>query len=304
MSMLRNNFSAVLIAASACLTVSPLSAQPKTGLAMMKVETGARASGLAGAYVSIGGDPLSAAYNPAGVQGISRFSVALSHNEYWSNIRLESGYFATPLKGRFTLHGSIRYAALGNIEVRQTPTSEPDALADAHDISFKAGLGYRVSSKLYAGFGAGWFIEKISSFRGSAFNLDLGLIATPRPNLNIGASITNIGSDFSLQQQNAYGSRMIALPITYRLGASYSRNHLLGAADLVVLDDQAHLHLGMEKQIRRYFAVRAGYMFNYDTKGLTTGVSFTRRNLTIDYAFVPYSSSIDDSHQFTFTFGL
>lgn len=270
----------------------------------MKVETGARAAGMAGAYVSIDGDPTSAAYNPAGVSGITRFSVALSHNEYWSNIRLESGYFASPLKGRFTIHGSIRYASLGEIEVRQTPTSEPDALADAHDVSFKAGLGYRFSDKLYAGFGAGWFIEKISSFRGSAFNLDLGVLATPRPELNIGASVTNIGSDFSLQQQTAFGSRMIALPITYRVGASYSYRRFLGAADLVVLDDVAHLHFGAEKQIQKYFAVRAGYMFNYDTKGLSAGVSFTRRNLTIDYAFVPYSSGIDDSHQFTFTFGL
>lgn len=271
---------------------------------MMKVETGARAAGMGGAYVSIDGDPVSAAYNPAGIRGITRFSTALSHNEYWSNIRLESGCFATPLKGRLALHGSIRYAVLGNIEVRQTPTSEPDAFADAHDISFKAGFGYRISDKLYAGVGAGWFIEKISSFRGSAFNVDLGLLATPRPNLNVGASVTNIGSDFSLQQQNEPGSRMIALPVTYRVGASYSYRHILGAADLVVLDDVAHLHLGAEKQIQKYFAVRAGYMFNYDTKGLSAGASFTRRNLTIHYAFVPYSSGIDDSHQFTFTFGL
>ena len=287
-----------------CTTLSAVSASANTGLAMMKVETGARASGMGGAYVSISGEPFSSAYNPAGIRGISRFTVALGHNEYWSNIRIESGYFAVPLKGRFSLHGGIRYAALGNLEIRQTPTSEPDAFADAHDVSFKTGLGYRISDKLYAGFGIGWFLEKISSFRGSSFNVDFGVLATPRPNLNVGASVSNIGSDFTVQQQNAAGSRKIALPTTYRVGASYSRNRFLGAADLVILDAKAHLHLGMEKQIRKYFAVRAGYMFNYDTKGMSAGASFARRNLTIDYAFVPYSSGLDDSHQFTFTFAL
>jgi len=295
---------AALIILGVCTFLPVVSAPTKTGLAMMKVETGARASGMGGAYVSVSGDPFSSAYNPAGIRGISRFTVGLGHNEYWSNIRIESGYFASPLKGRFAIHGGIRFAGLGNLEIRQTPTSEPDAFADAHDISFKTGLGYRISDKLYAGFGVGWFFEKISSFRGSSFNVDFGALATPKPNLNVGVAVSNVGSGFILQQQNAAGSREISLPTTYRVGASYYRNRFLGAADVVVLDEKAHLHLGMEKQIRKYFAVRAGYMFNYDTKGMSAGASFTRRNLTIDYAFVPYRSGIDDSHQFTFTFAL
>src|SRR5512138_2395373 len=104
MSHLRTISTVALAFALVCLISAFTLAQPKTGLAMMKVETGARAAGMGGAYVSIDGDPVSAAYNPAGVRGITRFSTALSHNEYWSNIRLESGYFATPLKGRLALH--------------------------------------------------------------------------------------------------------------------------------------------------------------------------------------------------------
>ena len=36
------------------------------GLSLMKVEPAARPSGMAGAFVAIGGDPNSSAYNPAG----------------------------------------------------------------------------------------------------------------------------------------------------------------------------------------------------------------------------------------------
>ena len=36
------------------------------GLALMKVEAGARPAGMGGAFVAVTGDPMSAAYNPAG----------------------------------------------------------------------------------------------------------------------------------------------------------------------------------------------------------------------------------------------
>lgn len=274
------------------------------GLAMMKVEAGARASGMAGAFASIPADPYSAVYNPAGAVDLTNFTVSFGHNEYWDNIRIETGYFASPLRGRMYIHGGIRFAGLGNIEVRQTPTSEPEAYADAHDISFKAGLAYRFSEKVAAGFGLGWLGEKIEAYRGGAISADLGVLGRPRPNLKVGASVTNIGSSFTLSKPGVTDSRKISLPTTYRVGTSYQYQKYLGAADLVVLDDQIHLHLGAEGHIQQYFFVRAGYMFNYDTKNFTAGATFVHRNVKIDYAFVPYSNDLGNSHLFNITFEL
>ena len=100
------------------------------------------------------------------------------------------------------------------------------------------------------------------------------------------------------------GSRDISLPVTYRLGASYRYDRYLGVADLVVVDDKLRLHTGLEASLQKLFRFRAGYMFNYDSKNLTAGASFTKRNLTVDYAFVPYSNDLGSTHLFNLTFSL
>lgn len=275
-----------------------------TGLAMLKSDHGARQAGMGAAFVSIAADPNGAVYNPAGATGVAKFTASFGHTAYWENIRLESGYFAANMSSRTYLHGGIRFAAVDELESRHAPTLEPDDLFDAHDISFKAGLAYKISERFAAGFAVGWFVEKIEAWRGSAFNADVGVLASPIDDLNIGASVANLGSDFNLEKNGIVGSRDIPLPTTYRVGGSYRYMSYLGALDMVILDDKLHLHVGAEAQPHELFVLRAGYMFNYDTKNFTAGASFTKRNMTVDYAFVPFSKSLGTSHMFSLTFSL
>ncbi|MCK4572725.1 MAG: PorV/PorQ family protein [candidate division Zixibacteria bacterium] len=274
------------------------------GLAMMSVEHGARPSGMGAAFVSVTGDPNATQYNPANAAGITKFTASFGHISYWENIRLESGYFAAPLSGRTFLHGGIRFAAVDELEQRLAPTLEPDELFDAHDISFKSGLTYMISDRIAAGLAMGWYIEKIEAWRGSAFNIDLGLNAKASENVNVGLAMTSIGSDFSLSKSGNEGSRDISLPTKYAAGASWRYQRYLGAFDLVYTDDELHAHLGAEAGVHEMFQVRAGYMANYDSKDFTAGASFTRRNLTVDYAFVPYKNDLGTSHLFSLTFTL
>ena len=65
-----------------------------------------------------------------------------------------------------------------------------------------------------------------------------------------------------------------------------------------------HLHLGAEASVHEMFTVRAGYMANYDSKNISAGVSFNKRNIGVDYAFVPYTNDLGTSHLFNFTFSL
>ncbi len=274
------------------------------GLSMLKNDHSARAAGMAGAFVSISGDPNATVYNPAGATGVDKFTASFGHTFFWERIRMESGYFAANMAPRIYIHGGIRFAAVDELEGRLSPTTEPYGLFDVHDVSFKGGLAYQISERVAAGFSAGWFIEKIEAWRGSAFNVDVGLLASPTDDVNIGASVTNIGSDFYLEKRGLRGSRDISLPTTYRLGGSYRYSSYLGALDLVIADDKFHLHLGAESRPHELLALRAGYMFNYDTKNFTAGASFTKRNMTVGYAFVPFSGNLGSSHMFNFTFSL
>ena len=281
------------------LTVA--TALSQDGLALMKVETGARPAGMGGAFVSIAADPHSAVYNPAGAVNASKFTAAFGCNSYWTNIRIETGCFVADIANRTWLHGGIRYAVVSDLESRVGPSSEPDALFDAHDVSFKGGLSYKIGSNLAAGFAVGWFIEKIDVYRGSALNIDLGLLYEIKPDLNLGLSVLNVGSGLSLAEASKPAGEEISLPVTYRFGSSYKYDRYLGTADLVVQDGILHVHAGAEVWLHDYVALRSGYMVNYDSKNYTAGASFVHRNFTIGYAFVLYTNSLGTSHLFNLT---
>jgi len=271
------------------------------GLALMKVESAARPSGMGGAFVSIIGDPNSTAYNPAGAVSVQQFVASFGHNTYWSNINIETAYFAAPLTGRFFIHGGLKYASIDNIESRLAPTLEPDALFESRDISFKGGLAWRFSDRLSAGIGVGWFMEKIGEWSGSTVTADIGVALVASSAISLGASATSLGSDFALKLDGNPDSDKISLPTIYRVGGSYRYNEYLGAADIVIVDDKAHLHVGAEADVRNNFSIRSGYMLGYDSKNFTAGASFARRNFTFDYAFVPYSNDLGTSHLFNLT---
>ncbi|MBU0983133.1 MAG: hypothetical protein KKA42_04635, partial [candidate division Zixibacteria bacterium] len=57
------------------------------GLALMKVEAGARPAGMAGAFASISGDPNASAYNPGAAVNTNVFIASLGYNTHWENVR-------------------------------------------------------------------------------------------------------------------------------------------------------------------------------------------------------------------------
>lgn len=276
------------------------------GLFMLKNDHGARASGMGAAAVAIGADPNGIAYNPAAAVGLDKFTSSFGHTVFWENIRLESGFFGTGLSPNLYLHGGIRLGANNDIEKRgDVPTADPDAIFDAHDISIKSGLAYRISPKYSIGAAMGWFFQEIDGYRGSAFNVDLGAQAAINEKIHLGASVTNLGSSFTITKAGQPGSNDIPLPTAWRIGGTYLyRNFYLGAVDLVYSDDDLHLHLGAEAQLHEMLDLRAGYMAGYDTKNFTAGSTFRYRNIVVDYAFVPFSSNLGTSHLFNITFSL
>lgn len=276
------------------------------GLTMFKNDHIARAAGMASAVVSFGADPNGLPYNPAAAARLEQFTASFGHTEHWENIRFESGHFGTSLFPKWWLHGGIRYAADRELEKRDLiPTEEPIGTFAVHDLSAKIGLAYTFDEKLSAGFALGWWFEEIEGWRGSAFNVDLGVLYQYDEKLGFGASVTGIGSDLVLSKSGFGDSEDISLPSTYRIGAHYqAHKYVLAAVDLVDADDDIHLHMGVESPVHEYFTVRAGYLTGYDSKDFSAGAAFTMRNITVDYAFVPFSNDLGTSHLFNITFSL
>jgi hypothetical protein len=297
---------ATIIVLAVVLIAGPGAANASdAGLALLKNEHAARPGAMGAAVSAIGADPAVAVYNPAAAVGLDKFTAAFGHTIFWENIRFESGAFGTRLWTDVYLHGNIRLASVDDLELRdEIPSAEPLGTFSSNDIAGKFGLAYRINDMFSAGFGVGWVFEKIESWRGSAFNIDLGLQAQARPNLRFGASVTGLGGDLVLIKDGSVSSDDIPLPTTWRVGATYQWRMILGAADVVIVDDESHLHLGAEGALHEYLALRAGYMTGYDSKDFTAGAAFTIRDVTVDYAFLPFSNDLGTSHLFTLTFSL
>ncbi len=291
----------LLLLLSLCLVEQAAS---QDGLALLKTGHGARESGLGEAVVSIADNVNGANYNPAVITSVKQFTASFGHTQYWENINLESAFFASPLSSKINLHGGIRFAAVDDIEKRDNPTADPDALFEFHDVSLKTGFTYLKNEKLSFGFAFGWFFEKNEIWSGSAFNVDLGMHYQTSENIQLGAAVTNLGSSFQLTADGRENSNEISLPTKYSVGANYYYGKYLGAIDFAIVDDEFKLHLGTEADVHELLKVRAGYMFNYDTKDFSAGATFIKRNIKIDYAFVPYSNDLGTTHLFNFTFSI
>lgn len=301
MTIYRLNLTALFVTAFSFLF--SVSIRGNDGVALLKVDHGARSAGMGSTQIPHSGDPNGVVHNPALGLGFEKFTASFGHTEFWENIRLESGFFCADLDSNWSIHGGIRYATVNDLEARTTPTSTA-TLFDSHDLSFKGGIAYRLDEKINLGIAAGWIIEKIGAYRGSAFNFDVGTVVHLNPNADINAAATNIGPSFKLELTGMPGSDDVSLPTTYRLGGTYRYQRYLASAEFVYLDETAHAHLGAEAKMNEIFSLRSGYMINYDTKNFTAGASFSRRNITVDYAFVPFTQSLGTSHLFNLTFSL
>lgn len=286
----------LIISIALCLiSVPPIFGQ--TGLDLLMVEAGARPSGMGGAFTAVVQDPYSAGYNPAAAFGIGSLAASIGHNTYWENIRIETGYLSFQKKS-ITFSTGVQFAVDGNLQGRGlTPTSDYTAF-DAHDISFKTGVSFEVDKDVVFGFMLGWMFEKIENFHGSAFNADIGLLTRPLTDLNVGFAVLNLGQKMKIREEE------YKLPTAFRAGVSYRFARFLPAADIVIQDDDFHLHLGGEYKVSSSLFLRTGYRFGYDTKDFSAGAGFARRNLRIDYAFLPYKDNLWDSHLINLTFQL
>ncbi|MFH2036122.1 MAG: PorV/PorQ family protein [Candidatus Zixiibacteriota bacterium] len=277
------------------LGFAPANAENYRGMKMLTIETGARAAGMGGAFTAVSGDPLAAAYNPAATWGIEKVTGTIGYNTHWENSSLQAGYISFKKKGVVVTSG-IQYASITNLEGRDNTPSEDYVEFAYHDVALKIGAAFELDSNYYLGFSVGFLNEKIDIHSGSAFNFDLGLLIEATPNLNVGLSVINFGSTIKVYEE-AYD-----IPTTYRAGLSYKYNNLLGAVGVSYLESEMHFNLGAEYNFYNDFYARAGYRGGYDTIDFSAGVGFVKRNLRIDYAFLPYGGGLDDSHLINLTF--
>lgn len=167
----------------------------------LKINPGARALGMGGAFAAVSDDIYAGFYNPAGVALIEGGGeVTFNHAEWLADVSYDYASGSLNLGGMGTIF--VTLTSLGTPEdiVRTFEFPEGDGRYwDATSLSIGLGYAKRLTDRFSIGFHAKYIQETIWNSTASGFALDVGTYyVTPFNDMVIGASVSNFGSKMQL----------------------------------------------------------------------------------------------------------
>ncbi len=256
-------------------------ARVDTGADFLKFITGARVTGLAGAYVGLADDVSSLHYNPAGLCNIEKNELLLMESEaimecgyeyfgYARRIGEDTGigfailYFHAPRMDRLDDYGGV----VGEVEY--------------YDLMANLSIGTRIRDKLSFGCTMKEIIRTISPDKGYTGAIDVGFLYTHKDNMKLGLSVQNIGPDI-------WGDQ---IPRLAQIGTSYKIESLIISSAIshqLLPNSSFEYRVGGEYWYWKGLCLRAGYYaIEGDLKGATLGAGLRLKNwLQLDFAQFP-----------------
>lgn len=274
-----------------------------TGLTFLKLGVGARAIGMGEAYSAVSDDASGIFYNPAGLSFARSNEVTLMHKNWAFGTTTE--FVGSTLRlNELTLGFGINSTNVDGIEIREQPGPSQGTFG-LHDLAISSSGSLRLDSSLSIGATAKFLYEKIYVDESSGAAFDLGLRYQYVPALSFALAVSNVGFMSKLVNDAT------KLPSGMRGGASLSETlgddlacTLAGDALKVFDDEGLRLHFGGEIVYDALLALRLGYQFGYEAKGISAGVGVRYGLLRFDYAYVPFSSQLGNTHTLALTLNL
>lgn len=283
----------------------------------------ARATGLAGAFVSIEDDPAAIFFNPATLYSVK--SKNFSTTFFKHILDINSGQLVYKLQDKQDwasdgiIAASIAFNSYGSFDYADEFGYRNGSTFGANDITFGVNYSNELDSNLYYGISAKMLylsIEKANTF---ALALDAGLFyQIPNKNTNIGVSILHVGSQIT----NLNGEKE-ALPLDIRVGVNhrlrglplllnFSFHHLADETENF-FDKFTNFAIGGEIYFGKYIQLRLGYdnqirrltspSTDKRLSGFTAGIGIQTDDLNFSYGIAQMGNSAI-LHRFTLDFEL
>lgn len=297
----------IIVAASAAAGVAE-NGFVDSGAKFLTVGGGARALAMAETFAAETGDPFGLFYNPAAIAGTLPARLGLAHNEHFQNAHGEYIAVTVP-SGKWGAGFGLQYMAVNDIPQRIGPSTEPLAYFDAADFMLQASISYQLASRARVGLSGKGVFEKIGSEVANGVAFDLGGIYDVSEHVQLGTAFNHLGPEMS------FSDGSYKLPSLFRLGGACHFPKWTARGELVSQNNEAaNFHVGGEYLIavspestgsaRASVGLRAGYVFGHDTRSWAAGVGIGIDRLAVDYAFVPYSDDLGNTHRFGLRFNL
>jgi hypothetical protein len=272
----------------------------EAGALFLRFGLGARASAMGEAYIAVAEDASSVFWNPGAMPAVLGTRVTLAHSEYFLSLRFEQAAVTHETSwGTFGFMFTGLY--MDDMERRDdVPSAIPLGEFGAYDVAVAVAYGRYITPNVAVGVSLKPVYQRIDELSASGFCVDAGIYHVSRiPGVKLAAVAGNLGFPMKFDTEE------FALPRYVKVGGSYEAE--VAALDGRVLltldamfpnDDGVREHVGAEYAYRRMFALRAGYKAGYDSQGATFGFGVTYREMNFDYAFLPVSNDLGDSHRF------
>lgn len=276
------------------LTTKARASGPGTTAAnFLKIDIGAKAASMGGAFTAVADDGSAIYFNPAGIARITSKKFFATYNMWFQEI--SQGYlsYISPFPGG-GWGISLNYVEAGKMQ-GYDEEGYPTEVFGASDMLLQIAYAKKITEKTVVGLSAGYLADTIKNSTETAFHSNIGMIVSLSPFSSFGIALQNIG--FPLEKD--------PLPLTGKVGFSTRIGPFLFAFDTVFPNDNdAYFCTGLEFSLSRSFFLRTGYRSGKDEgSGISAGLGLNFKETSLDWAYVPYGE-LGDTHRISLSLTL
>jgi len=270
------------------------------GFMYLKMPPEAKGTALGGAYTSNSIGAASVYWNPARIFEQEVTNINISYMRVFQGIDYESIFYSRNMGKNAVGIGMLGLFASG-IELRDE-RQELQGYYKVYDMALLLSYARWLQEGLCIGATIKTLYERIYIYSSSGWTLDFALSYIPNPKLAFAFVMNNLGPMFKF---NTEQPEKIQLPFTVRGGLSFKHRDATVSFEVnKSVDAVFRANVGIEYNIIKYdeipiFCLRAGYKIRYDTESLAFGFGTKFRQFSLDYAYLPHSLNLGDSHIFT-----
>jgi hypothetical protein len=293
---------AFLISATLAVTAHADAAAGATGLAFLKLGASARGVAMGDAMTGAVCGAAATFYNPAGL-GVGTTPDKASeflfmHKEWIQDTRTEFLGTRMTLGEQHALGISVLTTTVSDIEIRTQP-GEAQGTFTSRDLAIGLTYCYAFEPGLRIGVTARYLYEQILIDDAQGIGVDAGVqYEGLLPGLTLGAAVANMG------KMAEFRNEPLKLPTLVRAGAAYAIDIpglqsvavLAGDVEDIFAEAQPLAKIGGECTFKNLFAVRAGYQFGSEGRGLSLGGGLQYGVFGLDYGFSRLSNDLGNGH--------
>jgi long-subunit fatty acid transport protein len=273
-----------------------------TVMHFLKIGVGARAEGMAQAFIGVADDASSLYWNPAGLGNLDGSHASVHHLEWPADISYDYLGLTRRLNDRTTIGFAL--AQLATDEMAVTTEEYPDG--NGRTFVFSDQLlqltgAWRMTNQFNFGVSLKFVRESIADVRMSGFLMDLGTYyRTGWKDMTVAVALTNFGPQFRpsgtyipthIEDAEAAEYQDFSPPTVFRIGTSLhllkkmDHSLLFGAQITHPVDNLESYQFGLEYSWMDVAYLRGGYKFNAGEEGLSLGAGTQMKFNGLSFSF-------------------